>query len=209
MSSAKLAFGLRLRAHRERAGISHDTLAESLKVKRSLLAELERGDLSHWPSGIYRRGLFREYVKAIGLPSSQSLDEFNELFPEATESQSSTSARGGADVGRGAPLRLTLAEAPVPATTLLYRRVGKAAADLAAVLLLGSVGSVLTDAGYWTSSGIAALIWYPTMAIWEEAQVGRMVANRFFRPASTDGESPPRAVVDAVSGRGPDQRAVR
>lgn len=207
MSSAKLAFGLRLRARRERSGISHEALAESLKVKRSLLADLERGDLSHWPSGIYRRAMFREYAKAIGLPPSQSLDEFNELFSEATESPPSTSARGGADLGRVAPLRLTLAESPVPTTTIIHRRVGKAAADLMAVLLLGYVGHVLTGSGYWTSSGIAALIWYPTTAIWEEARVGRMVAHLFFRPASTDNESQRSVVIDAVSGRGPDQRS--
>jgi transcriptional regulator with XRE-family HTH domain len=197
MSSAKLAFGLRLRAHRERSGVSHEALAESLKVKRSLLAELERGDLSHWPGGIYRRAIFREYVKAIGLPPSQSLDEFNELFAEAAES-----ARAGAGAGSGAPLRLTLAESPVPATTVIYRRIAKAAADLTAVLLLGYLATLVTDSAYWTTSGVVALIWYPTMAVWEGASVGRMVTNLFARPALA--ESPPGVVVDAACGRGTD-----
>ncbi len=69
MNTALQSFGQRLRLARERLGIPIETIAESTKIKRSLFADLERGDLSKWPSGIYRRAFVREYAAMIGLPA--------------------------------------------------------------------------------------------------------------------------------------------
>jgi cytoskeletal protein RodZ len=162
MNGSKLAFGLRLRAHRERRGISHETLAESLKVKRSLLTALEQGDVSRWPGGIYRRSLFREYAKAIGLPLAESLEEFCELFPERSESEPLSSI--GNALGC-APFRMTLAEPPTPTRSVVYRRVSKAAVDLVLVLVIGYITALLSGSAYWLASGVVALIWYPASAV--------------------------------------------
>jgi len=75
-------FGSRLRDARERAHISLETIASATKIKPSLLAALERNDISQWPRGIYRRAFLRDYATAIGLQSEEVLVEFLRLFPE-------------------------------------------------------------------------------------------------------------------------------
>src|SRR5580765_8374435 len=47
-------FGRRLRDQRERHGVTLETIAANTKISASLLAGLERGDVSAWPSGIFR-----------------------------------------------------------------------------------------------------------------------------------------------------------
>ena len=60
------SFGARLRQRRERQHIALSTIAEQTKIKLSLLEALERDDVSHWPSGIFRRAFIRAYAHAIG-----------------------------------------------------------------------------------------------------------------------------------------------
>jgi transcriptional regulator with XRE-family HTH domain len=78
------SFGRRLRLERERLGISLESIAASTKINRSLLADLEQGDLTKWPPGIYRRAFVREYAAAIGLPAEKVVAEFSALFPDET-----------------------------------------------------------------------------------------------------------------------------
>jgi transcriptional regulator with XRE-family HTH domain len=74
-------FGPRLRAERERRGISIDTIASVTKVGGDLWEGLERNDFSRWPSGIFARAFVRDYARAIGLDSDEVVDEFCRLFP--------------------------------------------------------------------------------------------------------------------------------
>ena len=76
------AFCARLKSERERRGTSLAEIADVTKVKASLLDALERGDLSRWPKGIYRRAFFRDYVAAIGLPADALVGEFLDVFGE-------------------------------------------------------------------------------------------------------------------------------
>src|SRR5688572_23775934 len=76
------AFCARLKAVRERRGITLAAIAESTKVSASLFAAMERGDLSRWPNGIYRRAFFRSFAVAIGLPPDSTLQEFLQHFPD-------------------------------------------------------------------------------------------------------------------------------
>ena len=76
------AFGARLRTQRERQGVSLAAIADSTKIKLSLLDELERGDVSHWPRGLFRRAYLRDYAAAIGASSEPLVAEFVRLFPE-------------------------------------------------------------------------------------------------------------------------------
>src|SRR5262245_61389568 len=79
-------FGARLRQHREKHEIALATVAEQTKIKLSLLEELERDDISHWPTGIFRRAFVRAYAAAIGMDRETAVKEFLERFPEPVES---------------------------------------------------------------------------------------------------------------------------
>lgn len=105
--------GARLRHQRERQQITLRTIAEQTKIKISLLEGLERDDVSRWPSGIFRRTYFRDYVQAIGLPVDEMMREFLQTHPDPEDVLSSLSGvlapgdRGAA--GERAPGRLRLA----------------------------------------------------------------------------------------------------
>lgn len=75
-------FGARLRQERERRKISLDSIAATTKVNAALYEGLERGDVSRWPSGIFRRSFVRAYASAIGLDPDAIVREFVGLFPE-------------------------------------------------------------------------------------------------------------------------------
>lgn len=87
------SFGARLRRQRERQHITLAQIAASTKIKASLFEELERNDVSRWPSGIFRRSFMRAYAEAIGLDPDATGREFAEHFPEADGLRSSTPRR--------------------------------------------------------------------------------------------------------------------
>ncbi len=72
----------RLRRHRERNLISLEDIASETRIKRDLLAALERNDLSGWPRGLYARAWMRAYASAIGVDAIDTVDEFCRLFPQ-------------------------------------------------------------------------------------------------------------------------------
>jgi transcriptional regulator with XRE-family HTH domain len=143
------AFCEELRTARESRGVSLLKIAEASKVSESLFAELERGNLSRWPTGIYRRAFFREYAVHAGLPPESTLSEFIRLFPEDREG----------DTGRSTlvpgPLRLTM---PRPTWRQLSPVFFQTAVlDLVVVLLGSGVLAWLTATGPWLSIAIVAL----------------------------------------------------
>ena len=79
------SFGARVRKHREKQGIALETIAQQTKIKASLLDGLERGDLSQWPSGIFRRAYARAYAEAIRLNPDETAREFMALHPDPVE----------------------------------------------------------------------------------------------------------------------------
>ena len=78
-------FCAHVKAARERRGVSLTSIAERTKITASLFDALERGDVSRWPKGIYRRAYFRDYVTAIGLPVEPTVREFLRHFPDEEE----------------------------------------------------------------------------------------------------------------------------
>jgi len=104
------SFGARLRRLREGQEIALVTIADQTKIKLSLLEGLERDDVSHWPSGIFRRAFIRTYAHAIGLDPDVAVREFLEVYPEPIEVDATASViASGADGGRnsgGPPTRL-------------------------------------------------------------------------------------------------------
>lgn len=77
-------FCLALKAARERSGITLADIADATKIPAYLFDALERNDLRRWPSGLFRRSFFRDYVKTIGVPVSEACAQFARLFPDET-----------------------------------------------------------------------------------------------------------------------------
>src|SRR6266508_437987 len=126
--NSNLELGPRLRAHRERRGITLAALAESIKIKQSLLDQLERNDVSRWPPGIYGRALVREYAKSIGLPADEIVQQFVQRFSAPEERRDLALSGREWEVGETAvELRLTFAGAPTPEPRWMYRRLVAAA----------------------------------------------------------------------------------
>jgi transcriptional regulator with XRE-family HTH domain len=74
--------GARLRAERERRKIALEHVAANTKISIALLRDLERDELSRWPTGIFRRAFVRAYAQAIGIDPDETLDEFLRLYPD-------------------------------------------------------------------------------------------------------------------------------
>jgi cytoskeletal protein RodZ len=71
-----------LKAAREQQGITLGAIAEATKIPADMFAALERCDLRRWPSGLFRRSFFRDYVRTLGLPVGDVCREFLRLFPD-------------------------------------------------------------------------------------------------------------------------------
>ena len=56
-----------LREMRERHGVSLEQIAEETRIPLRHLQELERGDVSHWPAGVYARSWARDYATRAGI----------------------------------------------------------------------------------------------------------------------------------------------
>jgi transcriptional regulator with XRE-family HTH domain len=192
------AFCTRLKAEREKRGIGLDAIADATKVKLSLLASLERGDLSRWPHGIYRRSFFKAYVRAIGLPTEPSFSDFLEFFPEEPTSQGTAPAALHADAS--ARLRLTLVASPwrPPSTRYLL------AAMLDAVAVLGAAAAVswLIGGRLWTCTGVIALVYSAiTTACLGRSAALALLTRRRSPPASGGGlrdAEPVRGRLDVI-----------
>src|SRR5688572_9498962 len=81
----RLAFGRFLAAARARAGRSLDDVASTTKVAPRLLQALERGDIEQLPTGVYRRGILRNYAAAIGLRPDDVIDQYERALCRSEE----------------------------------------------------------------------------------------------------------------------------
>src|SRR5436853_7752541 len=81
-STAEMPLWVRLRRERERRQIALSSISANTKISASLFAALERGDVSRWPAGIFRRSFIRAYAGAIGLDPDTVAREFLEQFPD-------------------------------------------------------------------------------------------------------------------------------
>jgi transcriptional regulator with XRE-family HTH domain len=162
----EIPFGRRLRQERERRRIALSSIAANTKIGLSLLEGLERGDVSRWPSGIFRRSFIRAYAEAIGLDPRETALAFLELFPDPAESTSSAgehpdhSSKGSDD----AVLRLTLADvgSTFVAGRLLARmprRWAAVACDLGVFLVVG-VMCFLAVGQFWVPLSLTMAAYY-------------------------------------------------
>ena len=155
MTGEQAAFGSDLRRERERQNITLASVAASTKINQSLLASLERGDTSAWPSGIYRRAFLREYAGAIGVPFESLLTEFLRLFPEsgaAVHCIDPPAADGD--------LRLTLASEERLSPRSFAVQACAALLDAMTVLALGRTVGILLQADTWTATSACAVLYF-------------------------------------------------
>jgi cytoskeleton protein RodZ len=78
-------------------------IAEQTKIKLSLLEALEHDDVSHWPSGIFRRAYIRTYAQFIGLDPDVVLREFLEAHPDPDDDFAALAAAAGVPTRNAAP----------------------------------------------------------------------------------------------------------
>lgn len=161
MNDARQAFGLTLRNQRERLGIPIQDIAESTKISVALLTALERGDVSRWPKGIFRRAFFREYAIAVALSPEPLLSEFARLFPDAD----------AAVIPPTGEMRLSLA-AKEPAGAIVLRRCAVVVAELAALSMAGVVGTAMVGLETVSAIGLAALVYYPVINLCVDRRAG-------------------------------------
>jgi transcriptional regulator with XRE-family HTH domain len=163
------AFCARLRSARERRNISLAALAESTKVTTSLFQALERGDVSRWPKGIYKRSFFRAYASAIGLQPGPAVDEFLRLFPDEKTDEKPEAPEPAAPLPAAesseAPAALRLTLAPGLDRAALLRRVSPATIVDAGVVLVCAIALAwAAGLGAGTASAVIALAFYPQLA---------------------------------------------
>jgi transcriptional regulator with XRE-family HTH domain len=171
------SFSTWLRKERERQNISIAAIAASTKIKASLFEGLERGDVSQWPAGIYRRSFVKAYAEAIKLDPEIVCRKFAEQFPDAGEvarqaaeaaleaaAAPSQAAATPADDPRQSSFRLTLADAagPFRGSQLLIRRDQrlKAIAWDAGSLLAIATSAFIVLGAFWMPLAIITMAYY-------------------------------------------------
>jgi transcriptional regulator with XRE-family HTH domain len=207
------SFGDALRRERERRGITLDAIAEQTKVSVALLDGLERGDLSRWPSGIFRRAFVRGYAQAVGLDATNVVDAFTRLYPEVGGPPAPARHVVAAALGQADPLRLTLAEdGPAVWGRAARRHVLGAVVDLGAVVItwiaaarLAGVDvawlvTALVAVGYHLAGvlllGTSAGVWF--VSTWRPAQARAADAEAEQGGADGAGVDEPRPGADVV-----------
>ena len=185
------AFCARLRSARERRGITLKTVADTTKVAASLYEALERGDISRWPKGIYKRSFFRSYAAAIGQPADSTVDEFLRHFPDETLSPATPAPADGEPAGAQAAFRLTLA--PERQALALRERVSRATLiDAAAVLVVALTLAWWARFDASTTAAVVVLCYYPQLArlVRRQAAVWRARSAAVRRPEGSAGAGP-------------------
>ena len=179
--SDRETFGPRLRAERERRGITLDTLATVTKVSADLWEGLERNDFSRWPSGIFARAFIRDYARAVGIDADELVDEFCRLFPIGDRRASRLIQAQAQLIGHDAVVPDDAGGLPPEGERrtsvrsradhmramrgLLAPRTVAAIIDTACTLAVAATVSRLVGASFGSCIGIIALIYYGTATV--------------------------------------------
>jgi len=166
--SERNAFGPSLKAERDRRGVTLQAIADSTKISISLLAALERNDMSRWPSGIFRRAFVREYVTALGLPPEPLVAEFVRLFPDGSVVDPTHPPGPCPAAPEITELRLTLEPEPSAMWRMLRTRAFVALVEACVVIGVGSTSAWVLGAPAWSGVGMLALVYYPLASIFLE-----------------------------------------
>jgi transcriptional regulator with XRE-family HTH domain len=176
MSEDRNAFGLRLKRQREDRGVTLQAIAESTKIKQSLLAALERGEVSQWPQGLFRRAYIRDYASAIGLPAQSIIAEFARLFPEK-DNVSDVGEIAKAQLSKDRPRLHHSSLQDLPFAWRL-NHVRAAIFDLAVVFLICGLLAGLTGLTLWTIVGVVSVCYCTVGTVWFGQSMGSCVLKR-------------------------------
>jgi cytoskeleton protein RodZ len=117
-----------LRGERERRKVSLESICEETKVSSRHLHALEAGEYSQLPGGVFRKGIVRSYLGALGLDEATWLERF-----EASLRDSGTVSADGNDWIEFAENVRRNRIATQPATGLRWMGVGMMLASLMAL----------------------------------------------------------------------------
>lgn len=197
--SDRHTFGPRLRAERERRGISLETIAAVTKVGPELWDGLERNDFSRWPSGIFARAFVRDYARAVGLDAEEVINDFCRNFPIGDRRADRIIKAQGELLGhsvapdtslipptgdRRASARQQADEARARRLRLAPRAVA-ATLDTTGALLIAAGASALLGTNVWATAGVVGLAYYAvaTVALGQSPGTRAVDALRHWAPS--------------------------
>jgi hypothetical protein len=134
-----------------------------------LFEQLERGDASKWPAGIFGRSYLRAYADAIGLDPDATVREFLAVFPDPAARPDPSPARRSPS---STELRLHLGGGAIPPErwrALCCDGAVIGGAALCAFLLVGAL---------WAPLAIATCLYYFTGTIFTGATPGMFLQAR-------------------------------
>jgi Helix-turn-helix domain len=160
-SQADQSFGRHLRRERERRKIPLESIAENTKISVSLFEDMERDDLSRWPSGIFRRSFIRAYARAVGLDADETARQFLECFPDLHDPDHVPLALASSPPSAAptAPEVPPAPSQPAAARTSVAERLMAVLWDVGIVITLG----LLFDAAFgwlWAPLAVATIVYY-------------------------------------------------
>ena len=154
----RVTFSARLRAARESKGVSLQQIAAASKINVSLLKGLERGDVSRWPKGLYRRSYLRDYLRAVGLPIETTVADFVRLFPD--EEDHPIEVTGACEEDESPALSMTLEGNEDGWRVKVRRHAAAAIIDAGIVLIASGVLARGLQADFWVALASIALVYY-------------------------------------------------
>jgi transcriptional regulator with XRE-family HTH domain len=174
--SHKESFGLRLRAARERRGLTLESISAKTKVPVALWEALERNDLANWPSGLFARAYVSDYARIIGLDADEVLEEFCRYFPNGDRRRGNL-IRAQAEVidirsqyrddqlpaegdRRAAGQTATIAQFPRLAASKTGQRILGAIADVIFVSVIAILIAQLFRVSFLATLGVVSVAYY-------------------------------------------------
>lgn len=76
-------FGDELRRERERRKVSMERISDETKVSLRHLEALEAGEYDALPGGVFRKGIVRSYLAAVGLEEAPWIERFEATLRES------------------------------------------------------------------------------------------------------------------------------
>jgi cytoskeletal protein RodZ len=185
------SFGSWLRRERERREITIRAIADRTKIGAGLLEALERGDVSRWPAGIYRRAFIKAYADAVGLDHDLILANFERLFPvaDAAPAPAKEPPAAPAAVQTG-EMRLQLADMGPRINSAALKELSIHLGIVAVIALAGylAVGWI----GFWAAAAVAGIVQHVHAAV-------REIRRAPAAPARADQAHAPRPLAPVVN----------
>lgn len=198
------SFGAWLRRERERREITLRAIADRTKIGTRLLEGLERGDVSRWPAGIYRRAFVRGYADAVGLDADLILANFERLFPDGTTEAPAPNPPAAivesdeCDEAEELGMRLQLADARPAFDVVVIRTV---TIDIALMLGMALGGLMVAGwIGFWCAAAVTtfvqhvgAVLGLPRHSVRAAGEEERPAAARPLAPVVSFSDDPARS----------------